>query len=377
MARRAFWSYLHQDDDKDGARMSQLAHDVVDEYNMLTGETISVFLDKDGLAWGDKWREEISDQLNSVEFFIPVMTPRYFKSPECRRELNQFLQGALRMNRSELLLPLHYVDVPELSGENVSEDKLINQLRSFQWFDWREIRLTNIDSEKYRRGVNELACELIKANKKLEESSAAEAPSQVEESPEQPEDAEPGILDRLARGEESAGNFSKTLTTTNNEIEKIGGAMSEATAKINTANDNRRGGFAYRILVARELSKNLTGPIDTICALTPQFESQLQDIDDGIRLMIELAPQEVEDDPAAKGELCTYFDAVRNMSESAHVGLRSIQGMIDSAAQVEKLSRDLRPELRRMRRALAIMAAGTEITDQWPVLIDESEIECP
>ena len=81
------------------------------------------------------------------------MTPRYFKSPECRRELNQFLQGALRMNRSELLLPLHYVDVPELSGENVSEDKLINQLRSFQWFDWREIRLTNIDSEKYRRGV--------------------------------------------------------------------------------------------------------------------------------------------------------------------------------------------------------------------------------
>ena len=62
--------------------------------------------------------------------------------------------------------------------------------------------------------------------------------------------------------------------------------MSEATAKINTANDNRRGGFAYRILVARELSKNLTGPIDTICALTPQFESQLQDIDDGIRLMM-------------------------------------------------------------------------------------------
>lgn len=53
---QGFWSYVHRDDEADGGRIVRLAKDVVDQYEMLTGETISLFLDRDALNWGDNWR---------------------------------------------------------------------------------------------------------------------------------------------------------------------------------------------------------------------------------------------------------------------------------------------------------------------------------
>jgi hypothetical protein len=38
---KGFWSYVHADDDADGGRVSRLAQDVVEQFEMLTGETIS------------------------------------------------------------------------------------------------------------------------------------------------------------------------------------------------------------------------------------------------------------------------------------------------------------------------------------------------
>ena len=45
-ALQGFWSYVHDDDRADGERISCLARDAVDQFQMLTGEEISLFLDK-------------------------------------------------------------------------------------------------------------------------------------------------------------------------------------------------------------------------------------------------------------------------------------------------------------------------------------------
>ena len=68
---RGFWSYVHEDDEAERGRISELAKDVVSQYKMRTGETIELFLDKDAIEWGNKWRKEIGDSLESVAFFIP------------------------------------------------------------------------------------------------------------------------------------------------------------------------------------------------------------------------------------------------------------------------------------------------------------------
>jgi hypothetical protein len=73
---KGFWSYVHRDDYAEGDRISQLARDVVAQFEMLTGETIELFLDKDSIEWGEVWRVKINESLASVAFFIPVMTPR-------------------------------------------------------------------------------------------------------------------------------------------------------------------------------------------------------------------------------------------------------------------------------------------------------------
>ena len=299
--RKGFWSYVHEDDEAEGKRISRLAEDFVAQYEMLTGDTIELFLDKDGIGWGDEWRKKIDDHLESVEFFIPVMTPRYFKSSECRRELNQLLRSARKFKRLELLLPLHYVDVPQLNHDEPVENELLRSVRTFQWRDWRELRFNDVTSEAYRRGVAEMAEYLVKANKDLEEvkvNADGAAPERCGETGHD-EDDTPGTIDRLAASEEAMDKFNDTLMAITSEIEIIGDVMSEATSDIQQVGSGR-GEFARRVQVVRRLSTKLTGPTDTISTLTNQYESQLYDIDDGIRLMIELAPAEIEENPDAK-----------------------------------------------------------------------------
>jgi hypothetical protein len=64
------------------------------------------------------------------------------------------------------------------------------------------------------------------------------------------------------------------------------------------------------------------------------------------------------------------------LSTSAHEGLESVQRMIDAIAPVERMSRDLRPALRRLRQGLTIMVEAREVSDEWVHLIETSGVAC-
>lgn len=134
-----FWSYVHQDDDDDFGRIVELGRDVVAGMRMATGESVEVFLDRDSLSWGQRWRSIVDEGLAQVAFFIPVLTPRYFASAECRRETRTFAQKATDLGVTELIMPLLYVDVPELHEDSPSDDLAV-QMKAFQWEDWRDLR---------------------------------------------------------------------------------------------------------------------------------------------------------------------------------------------------------------------------------------------
>jgi hypothetical protein len=84
---QGFWSYVHADDAAEGGRITDLARHLQAQYEMLTGDALVLFLDRDALKWGDEWRNKVDESLAGIAFFIPLMTPRYFLSAECRREL--------------------------------------------------------------------------------------------------------------------------------------------------------------------------------------------------------------------------------------------------------------------------------------------------
>ena len=365
---QGFWSYVHTDDEAERGRISDLARDVVAQYEMLTGEAIDLFLDRDEIEWGDDWRNKINDSLASVAFFIPVITPRYFMRPECRRELQFFARRADKLGIRELVLPLLYVDVPAFNDESV-EDDLIELVRKFQYMDWRDLRYADISTEAYRRGVSMLADKLVMANKHAETIHVPETTLQIEKAIQTEEDS-PGLIDLIANAEEALPNWTKTLDLLGQEITIIGKMMQDATFEI-----NKSSGFGARVKIARKLAKDLSSPTEKIAKLGNEFASQLHNVDEGFCAIIERASIEIEENPKSKEEFCQFFNTIKDVSLSAHRGLSSVESMINAIAPAEKMSRDLRPVLRKLRQGLTVLAEARVVTDSWISLIDSSEID--
>lgn len=325
---QGFWSYVHADDRAEGERISRLARDVAGQFEMLTGE----------------------------------------------RELQFFARRATRLGIKELVLPLLYVDVPSLHDETDTDD-LVGLVRTFQWEDWRELRFVDVSAEGYRKGVARLAARLVEANRQLEKSDVTSIARRADESLHGAADDSPGFLDQIATAEETLPKLSATIEAIGQDIEHIGQVLQEATAELKRG-DTHAKGFAGRVLVLRKVSRQLSEPAERVWSLGNDFASQLHEVDEGFRVLIERAAEEVKQNPDSKTEVCSFFHAVRALSAAAHAGLNSTQEMIEVIGPIEKMSRDLRPVLRRLRQGLTIMVEAREVSDEWLQLIDASGVVC-
>jgi hypothetical protein len=371
---QGFWSYVHDDDQAEGGRIGRLAKDVSAQFEMLTGEPLVLFFDKNVLEWGDKWREIIDSNLASIAFFIPVLTPRYFLSAECRRELQVFARKATNLGIKELILPLLYVTVPPLTSD-AGNDDLVTLVRTFQWEDWREVRFAELSSEAYRRAVSRLAERLVDANRQAERSEVAPTVPQQQVVHEGTHDDSPGFLDQMATAEETLPRLGETITAIGKAMEFIGNLAVEATADMKRG-EKQAPGFAARLLATRKLAQRMGEPVDQIWSLTDRYASQLHDVDDGFRVLIERGRIEVQQDPNARGPICTFFDAVRSMSVNGQSSRENLRSFIGAVEPIEKMSRDLRPVVRRLREALTRMIEAGEVIGEWVGLIDATGVNC-
>ena len=124
------------------------------------------------------------------------------------------------------------------------------------------------------------------------------------------------------------------------------------------------------------MARQLSEPAERVWSFGNDFASQLHEVDEGIRVIIERAAAEVQENPDSKTAVCSFFDVVRSLSAAVHVGLNSAQQMIEAIAPIEKMSRDLRPVLRRLRQGLTTMVEAREVSDEWVQLIDGSGVAC-
>jgi hypothetical protein len=158
-AAAGFWSYAHEDNKLDDGAILKLAHLVAEEYSLLSGDPLELFVDRNSIAWGEEWRNRIDSALAQTTFFIPIITPRYFARPECRRELLEFTAKAKGLGVQELLLPILYVEPQGFSVE--SPDEAVVLVAKTQYADWRTVRLAEFSSREYRSAVNVLVRRLL------------------------------------------------------------------------------------------------------------------------------------------------------------------------------------------------------------------------
>ncbi|UOQ87974.1 toll/interleukin-1 receptor domain-containing protein [Agromyces endophyticus] len=362
MTLSGFWSYVHADDDAEGGRIAQLGRDIAAQFELLTGESIELFLDRDSLEWGAQWRERIETSLAAIAFFVPVLTPRYFASAACRSELQTFSRRADQLGLRALLLPVLYADLYFDEGE----DELVELARSFQWVDWRELRFSDRTDGSYRRTVHDLAQRLVTANRVAETPESTEATLEVAE-----ELDAPGTLDILASYEESLPALTSTSNNIAEQIARVGQITAAQTPRLEAVPSGTTP-FVWRLRVVGDLSNELASPAAELAELGEEFTLKLHDMDAGVRTIIETAPSQ----PQNRDEFCRFFAQVRQLSASAAAALSPLERMLENAAALESLSREIRPVIREMRQGVTLVLEAQQVMAGWVSLINNLDFGC-
>jgi TIR domain len=355
-----FWSYTRQDDELDGGRIRRLADRLRAEFALLTGAELELFVDRDGIEWGDAWRSRIDEALASTTFFMPVITPRYFERRECRHELLTFIGHAKSLGLEELLLPILYVHVSDLTGENAPEDEAMAIVAATQWVDWRDLRLEDEDSSKYRQAVNRLAGRLVEISERLSERPPASTPAVVATAAQ--EEDEPGLVDLMAVAEEALPRWLAIVEQFAPVLEQLNRLGEEATAQVNES-DAKGGGFAGRLVVARRLAAALEEPADKLVQLGNSYASELVTIDPGILATI----RTIEEDPAQLKDKDTteFLDSIQGFAAISRRNAEATRELSDTYTGVGDVSRVLRGPIRKIRQGLRGVLDGQSIIDEW------------
>lgn len=377
---QGFWSYVRKDDKGTHGAIRRLADHVVDEFGVLTGHDLDLFFDSASLKWGDDWESRIRQALEETTFFIPIITPRYFASKECRRELLTFAREAKEIDRLSLILPLYFVDVPALNEGN-SNDPAIKLIADRHREDWRTLRLLDETVQPYRVGVNRLAVRLLDVARERQESGADSArptPSSSDDEDEGPpvgpapptavdlDDVEEvGLIELLADGEDALPRIVETMQAISRQVEVVGNVAVEGTEEIHKS-DEAGSGFRGRLGVMNRLAQKLQMPADELETLTSRYAADLLVLDPAMHQLIPLVAEGFDDDPDSATE---FFRSIREMANQSGTASEGIVEMIRSM-EGNQFSRELQAPLKRMRTALQSLVDGQQLIDSWRDLIE-------
>jgi hypothetical protein len=365
-----FWCYAHEDDDNNDGRIVTLHDDLIKEYRGLTADTIEIFLDNDAIQWGERWRERRDSALAAGNFLVAVITPIFFTRPECRHELQQFMQDAVGLGIKDLVLPILYIDVPSLEEENPS-DSIVRDLKQFQWEPCQELRLVERDSEVYRRAVNKMALRLVRANTLAESidigGRALERRAELIGTTE----GAPGFVDRVARMEQAFPEFTRTTEELTAEANSYRELLERATADAQDVSS-----YVERAEIMRRLVQEITDPVERIYELSSKYAAEAQAIDSGVRALIQNAPSAIAANPSSRAQICSYFHTVQNLRSSMLGAQESTAGWLSAISGTEALSSDIRPSMRRLREALTIQQQARESVRDWIDLIEATNVDC-
>ncbi|MBM7460270.1 TIR domain-containing protein [Rhodococcus coprophilus] len=364
-----FWSYVHADNEAEHGRILRLCNLIEAEYSLITGNEIHMFVDRDDISWGARWRDTIDDALAATTFFIPIVTARYIQRPECRHELIQFSKHAERRGVKELLLPILYSGVPRL--EEDAEDEVKAIISSTQYENWTTLRLEEEQSAQYRSAVNKLALRLAEIAEMIADRPEVLDPVPAENTNvDEFADVSPGILDSMAEIEVLFPSWTKTIETLSSDIEALSEPFNRYAPKMQTV--GRSASASVKLALARKLAGELNPIADRIVETSTIYTEQALQMDNGIsKILLSIAedPSSTNDDR----DFAAFATGIRSLRDSGAQAIASLQRMNEEVKRVASMSRDLRKPLGKIARALQRFMDGQGLFDEWVRRIEEIE----
>lgn len=366
-----FWSYTHADNNAEGDRILRLAEQVREEFAALTADDLELFVDRDSIPWGQEWKRLIDEALAGTTFFLPIITPRYFRSQDCRRELIKFASEARRIGLEQLLLPIYWIPVRELDAEEDPEDEAMALIGSIQWEDLRPVRLLDENSAEYRKAVNRIAAQLAQRVEEVAQLDDVETP-QPELRREAEDEEGPGEIELLAEGEAALPRFVDAVENLGTEIEKIGALIEESGQEMEAASQ-RGAGFAAQLTLTERLSRRLDEPASRIGDLGHAYAAELLKVDPAVRTLLDHAAN----DPEQATEAREFVESIANLAQEAETSLASLRELLAEMEKASRVSRNLRRPLKRIRAGLQGIIDGQSLIREWSRRANALHIDVP
>ncbi|OZE31539.1 MULTISPECIES: toll/interleukin-1 receptor domain-containing protein [unclassified Rhodococcus (in: high G+C Gram-positive bacteria)] len=383
-----FWSYVHKDDDAEGGRIAGLCRKVMAEYELRTGTALNLFLDRDSLDWGDKWRQAIDGALNETTFFIAVVTPKFLKSKECRKELNLFANNAKARGIPELLLPIQYVATPGL--ELGAKDEVARAIAQAQYLDFSDLRLLEESGPEYRAMISKIVDRLLKIAKSV--ASKPEIPSIADDGPPDEDDDQggvskdpddhvgpqpsgqhndpdfdlddddaPGLLEYIAETETLMPAWQQTLEELSKRMNEITAITDEhsPTMKIAAAK-----GAKAQIVAAANYANSLMPAAQAFEDTGNLYANQAVGMNTTILpILAQLSHQSYE--KREENSANTFMNSVVEIARNGRRSAVSVEDFQKTVRNVSSMSRAIRKPLKMIIRGSQSFLDGQQLYDDW------------
>ena len=100
-------SYAHRDDDYHDGAITKFREQLSRAISVAIGEDFSIFQDRKDIAWGQHWPSKLEERLAGGRFLIAILSPSFFTSDYCLKELSEFLAIEQAAGRQDLILPVY------------------------------------------------------------------------------------------------------------------------------------------------------------------------------------------------------------------------------------------------------------------------------
>ncbi len=158
-----------EDDEHNKGALTDFRKHLSAEVRAHRGEELIIFQDKEHIERGQNWRRRIEEAIGGTTFLIPVITPNFFSSKECRDEVEKFLVREKELGRNDLILPLYFIDTPLMNDRTKrANDALAEEIASRQYADWRSLRFELFTSPLVRKELEKLAIQIRNALERTE-----------------------------------------------------------------------------------------------------------------------------------------------------------------------------------------------------------------